>query len=94
MKKVKITVIRKDFHPDLAEEYLSDGAKVGACPLLNAGDTFLCKDAGRILPMGLDRYLWKRKCSLAGRYIYAVEPQGRPDDRLLYRWNPACDVLR
>lgn len=41
MKKVKITVIRKDFHPDLAEEYLSDGAEVGACPLLNVGDTFL-----------------------------------------------------
>ncbi len=37
MRKVKITVIRKEFYPDFADKFLSDG-----------------KDAGGLLPMGVD----------------------------------------
>lgn len=40
MRKVKITVIRKEFYPDFADKFLSDG-----------------KDAGGLLPMGVDCYL-------------------------------------
>ena len=41
MKKVKITVLRKEFYPEYAEDYLTEGASVGPCPLLNEGDTFI-----------------------------------------------------
>lgn len=40
-KKVKITILKKDFHPELAERFLTDGTAVGPCPLFEAGDTFL-----------------------------------------------------
>ena len=41
MNTVKITVLKREFYPDLAETYLSEGASVGAFPLQNVGDTFL-----------------------------------------------------
>lgn len=42
MRKVKITVLRKEFYEDLAEEYLTEGAQTGSCVLLNvaSGSTF------------------------------------------------------
>lgn len=33
MRKVKITVLKKEFYPDFAEEYLTDGKEVGPCAL-------------------------------------------------------------
>ena len=48
MKKVKITVIRKEFYPDLAEEYLTDGKEVGGCPLLEVGDEFIFEGSAKI----------------------------------------------
>lgn len=57
MKKVKITVIRKDFHPALAEEYLTDGADTGACPLLNVGDTFIFEGNAK-MPEGFCPWAW------------------------------------
>ena len=41
MNSVRITVLRREFYPDLAEEYLSEGASVGPCPLQKEGDMFL-----------------------------------------------------
>lgn len=57
MKKVKITVIRKEFYPELAEEYLSDGAEAGACPLLNVGDTFVFEGNAK-MPDGFCPWAW------------------------------------
>lgn len=45
MEKVKITVLKKEFYEDLAEEYLT---------------------------------------------VYALEPKGPPNHRLLYGWNSSC----
>ena len=41
MNSVRITVLKREFYPDLAEEYLSEGASAGACPLQAEGDVFL-----------------------------------------------------
>ncbi len=41
MKKVKITVLKKEFYEDFAEKYLTDGKEVGPCPLLNVGEVFV-----------------------------------------------------
>ncbi|MEG0752103.1 MAG: TIGR04076 family protein [Oscillospiraceae bacterium] len=41
MRRVKITVLRKEFYPDYADAYLTDGKSVGACPLLEVGDEFI-----------------------------------------------------
>ena len=39
MKRVKITVLRKEFYPDFADEYLTEGREAGPCALLNVGDS-------------------------------------------------------
>jgi len=57
MKKVKITVIKKEFHLDFAEEYLTDGGEVGPCPLMNVGDEFLY-EGGAEMPAGLCPWAW------------------------------------
>ncbi len=41
MKKVKLTVLHKEFYPDYADTYLTDGKAVGRCPLLEDGDEFI-----------------------------------------------------
>lgn len=40
-KKVKITVLKKEFYPDLAERYLTEGESVGPCALLEERDEFI-----------------------------------------------------
>ena len=57
MNTVKITVLKREFYPDLAETYLSEGASVGACPLQNVGDTFLY-EGGAEMPEGLCPWAW------------------------------------
>lgn len=57
MKRVKITVIRKDFHPDLAEEYLTEGAESGVCQLLDVGDTFIFEGSAK-MPEGFCPWAW------------------------------------
>lgn len=54
MRKVKITVIRKEFYPDFADEFLSDGKDAGACSLLEVGDTFIF-EGGAQMPEGFCR---------------------------------------
>ena len=57
MKKVRITVIKKEFYPDFAEKYLTEGGEVGACPLMNLGDSFLY-EGGAVMPKGLCPWAW------------------------------------
>ncbi len=57
MKKVKITVLRKEFYPELAEAYLTEGKDVGPCPVLNIGDEFLFEGSA-IMPEGFCPWAW------------------------------------
>ncbi len=57
MKKVKITVIRKDFYPELADRYLTEGRSVGPCPLLEVGDSFVYTGSA-VMPEGLCPWAW------------------------------------
>lgn len=57
MKKVKITVIKKEFYSEFAEEYLTDGREVGPCTLMNVGDEFLY-EGGAQMPSGLCPWAW------------------------------------
>lgn len=57
MKPVKITVIRKEFFPELADRYLTEGKTVGACPLLEVGDSFVFS-GGAVMPKGFCPWAW------------------------------------
>ncbi len=41
MKRVKITVLKKEFYPEFADQYLTDGRSVGSCLYFEAGDEFI-----------------------------------------------------
>lgn len=56
-KRAKITVLKKDFHPELAELFLTDGEAVGACPLLETGDEFIFEGNAK-MPEGLCPWAW------------------------------------
>lgn len=49
MKRVKITVLRKEFYPEYADEYLTQGQSVGPCPLLEVGDEFILRAVRKCL---------------------------------------------
>ena len=57
MKKVKITVLRKEFYPDFADKYLTDGKTVGPCPLLEEGDEFIFEGSAK-MPEGFGPWAW------------------------------------
>lgn len=57
MKKVRITVLHREFYPDLADTYLTDGGSVGPCPLLNTGDEFVF-EGGAKMPDGFCPWAW------------------------------------
>lgn len=57
MRKVKITVLKKEFYEELAEDYLTEGAGAGACALLNVGDTFLFEGSAQ-MPEGFCPWAW------------------------------------
>lgn len=57
MKNVKITVLKKEFYPELANEYLTDGREVGPCPILNVGDEFLYEGSAQ-MPVGFCPWAW------------------------------------
>lgn len=57
MKKVKITVLRKEFYSDYADKYLTDGKSAGACPLLEVGDEFIY-EGGAKMPEGFCPWAW------------------------------------
>ena len=37
MYEVQIRVIKKEFYPDIAEKYLIEGERAGACPVHETG---------------------------------------------------------
>lgn len=55
--KVRITVLKKEFYLDYAEEYLTDGAAAGPCPLLKEGDVFLYT-GNAAMPEGFCPWAW------------------------------------
>lgn len=57
MKKVRITVLKKEFYADLAEKYLTEKNTVGACSLLEVGDTFIF-EGGAQMPEGFCPWAW------------------------------------
>lgn len=57
MRQVKITVLRKEFYADYADAYLTDGKSVGACPLLEIGDTFIYEGSAK-MPDGFCPWAW------------------------------------
>jgi len=57
MNSVRITVLKCEFYPDLAEAYLSEGASAGACPLQREGDVFVYS-GGAEKPEGLCPWAW------------------------------------
>ena len=57
MNSVRITVLKREFYPDLADAYLSVGAYVGTFPIQTEGDVFLY-DGGAVCPEGLCPWAW------------------------------------
>ena len=57
MKRVIITVLRKEFYPDFADEYLTEGREAGPGALLNVGDSFVF-EGGAQMPEGFCPWAW------------------------------------
>lgn len=57
MKKVRITVLKKEYYPELAKTYLTDGGAAGPCALLNVGDSFLFEGNAQ-MPSGFCPWAW------------------------------------
>lgn len=57
MKRVKITVLRKEFYPAYADVYLTDGKSVGACPLLEVDDESIFEGIAK-MPDGFCPWAW------------------------------------
>ena len=57
MKNVKITVIRKEFYADFADLYIKEGKSIGACPLLEVGDSFIFEGSA-VMPEGFCPWAW------------------------------------
>jgi len=56
MSRVKITVLKTEYYPELAMEYLTEG-DVGPCPEHRVGDTFYY-EGGAKKPEGLCPWAW------------------------------------
>lgn len=57
MKRVRITVLKKEFYRDFAERFLTDGIEVGSCPLLTEGELFIY-EGGAEMPKGFCPWAW------------------------------------
>ncbi len=58
MKNVTITVVKKQYYPELAKQYLTDGIAAGPCPLLNEGNVFVYTGEAR-MPEGFCPWAWQ-----------------------------------
>ena len=56
MSRVKITVLKTEYYPELAERYLTEG-DVGPCPIHHVGDVY-CYEGGAEKPEGLCPWAW------------------------------------
>lgn len=81
MNSVRITVLKREFYADLAEQFLSEGASVGACPLQEVGDVFLYS-GGAEKPEGLCPWAW---IGLLRNDLRAVLRRGRKHVVSLWR---------
>lgn len=77
--KVKITVLKKSYFPDLAEAYLSDPA-VGPCAVFQEGQEFIV-DKRSYLSM-LDGQFCAEAWSSISHYVYAALQGGS----LMHGW--------
>lgn len=57
MRKVQITVLKREFYPELADEYLCEGREVGPCPIYEVGDSYIY-EGGAEKPEGLCPWAW------------------------------------
>jgi uncharacterized repeat protein (TIGR04076 family) len=57
MKRVKITVLKKEFYGDYAEKYITDGKEVGPCSLLKEGEVFIY-EGGAEMPNEFCPWAW------------------------------------
>ena len=57
MKKVKITVLKTEFYPELADQYLTEGRAAGPCPIHAPGQIFLY-EGGAEMPEGFCPWAW------------------------------------
>ena len=57
MKKVRIVVLKKEFYPQLADAYLTEGRQVGPCPILEEGEEFVYQ-GGAEMPRGFCPWAW------------------------------------
>ena len=69
-QKVRITVLKKEFYPEIADAYLTAGREAGPCPILNEGDSFVYA-GGAVMPEGFCPWAWTELYSkvnaMAGR---------------------------
>lgn len=56
-RQVRITVLKKEFYPELADQYLTEGRAAGPCPILNEGDSFVY-EGGAVMPEGFCPWAW------------------------------------
>lgn len=57
MKKVRITVLKKEFYTEFADQYLTEGREVGPCSLMNVGDEFIFEGNAK-MPEGFCPWAW------------------------------------
>lgn len=57
MSKVAITVLKKCFFEELAEQYLLEGKAVGPCPFFEEGDAFVYEGSA-VMPEGFCPWAW------------------------------------
>lgn len=57
MSRVRISVLRTAFYPDLADAYLTEGAQVCPCPFHKEGESFVYEGEA-VMPAGLCPWAW------------------------------------
>lgn len=75
MNKCRITVLKKHFDQELAEQYGAEG--LAACPMLNTGDVFYADYA---CPAGFCNEAWKA----IYQYVFALAHGAGRDGTLFY----------
>ena len=62
MKKCKITVLKREFYPNLAKEYISF-PNFGPCEMMKEGDIFFTSGPfGNEMPVGFCAMAWQAIC--------------------------------
>ena len=57
LANVKITVLKKAFYPEMADQYIIEGRDIGPCPLCEEGDSYVFKGSAE-MPVGLCPWAW------------------------------------